>query len=221
VTTDAEASAIKRERLAAFLRSRGIRDERVLRAIQAVPRERFVPPELRGKAYTDAALPIGEQQSISQPWIMARMSELTEPDGGGRVLEIGTGSGYQAAVLAGLFEQVYTVERIASLSRQARLLLRDLGIENVHFKIFDGTYGWGEFAPYRAILVTAGAPPEMPRPLFEQLEEGGRLVIPLSREGSRDEQSLTRIVKREGLALRTDFEACRFVPLVGRYGWES
>jgi protein-L-isoaspartate(D-aspartate) O-methyltransferase len=214
-----DLSGIKRNRLASQLQSRGIRSDSVLNAIRRVPRERFVPEALQGKAYADSALPIGEKQTISQPWVVALMSELTEPDGTGRVLEIGTGSGYQAAILASLFEQVYTVERIAKLSRQACRVLRELEIQNVHFKIFDGTYGWGEFAPYRAIVVTAASPPDTPQPLFEQLEEGGRLVIPLARHDDRQDQSLVRIVKRMGRPITETYEACRFVPLVGKYGW--
>jgi protein-L-isoaspartate(D-aspartate) O-methyltransferase len=202
------------------LRAQGIRDPGVLAAIRATPRERFVDEALRGKSYADVALPIGENQTISQPWIVARMTELAEPDGTGRVLEVGTGSGYQAAVLARLFEQVYTVERIQTLSVRARRTLRELNLENVHFKIFDGSYGWSEFAPYRAIVVTAGAP-DLPRPLFEQLEEGGRLVIPVGTGPDNKEQTLVRFVKREGAADREDHGACRFVPLLGRFGWSA
>lgn len=202
-----------REQLAA----RGIRHQGVLDAMGAVPRERFVDEALAGKAYADSALPIGENQTISQPWIVARMCELAEPDGTSRVLEIGTGSGYNAAVLSHLFEQVYTVERLPELSRRARQRLRDLRIENVHFKIFDGSYGWSEFAPYRAILVTAGAP-DVPQPLVEQLEPGGRLVVPVA--AGPDLQTLVRLVRgADGEERREEHGSCRFVPLVGRYGW--
>ena len=148
------------------------------------------------------------------------MTELTEPDGRGRVLEIGTGSGYHAAVLSRVFEQVYSVERIADLSRRACKTVRDLGIENVHFKIFDGSYGWSEFAPYRAVLVTAGVP-ELAGPWLEQLEDGGKLVMPLAAGGSREEQVLTRLVKRGGEVVHETHGACRFVPLVGRFGWSE
>ena len=139
--------AVRRERMVRQLAERGIRDRRVLEAMLQVPREAFVEEALRGKAYTDASLPIGETQTISQPWIVARMSELCESEGRGRVLEIGSGSGYQAAVLSHLFELVYSVERLAPFSLRARQTLRGLGIQNVHFKIFDGGYGWSEFAP--------------------------------------------------------------------------
>jgi len=213
-------SSIKREQLVSALRGRGIAHAGVLAAMGAVPRERFVEEGLALKAYTDGALPIGEKQTISQPWIVARMSELTEPDGNGRVLEIGTGSGYQAAVLSSLFEQVYTVERLRGLSERARGVVRGLGLENVHFKIFDGTYGWSEFAPYRAIVVTAGSP-DLPRPLFDQLEEGGRLIIPIASAADADEQMLVRFVKRGGTPLREEHGPCRFVPLVGKFGWSA
>jgi protein-L-isoaspartate(D-aspartate) O-methyltransferase len=207
--------------MAQQLEARGIRHQGVLEAMRTVPRHRFVQEALRGKAYSsDASLPIGEKQTISQPWIVARMTELLEPDGTGRVLEIGTGSGYQAAVLAGVFEQVYSVERSPDLSRKAREMLRTLEIENVHFKIFDGTYGWSEFAPYRGILVTASAP-EVPSPLVEQLAEGGHMVLPLSRSREAEEQTLVRVTKRPGRLKQEEMGPCRFVPLVGRYGWKE
>jgi len=217
VTGDA---TIKRDRLVAQLEARGIRDSRVLAAMRSIPRERFVDEALRAKAYADSALPIGENQTISQPWIVARMTELAEPDGSGRVLEIGTGSGDQAAVLASLFEQVYTVERINVLSVRARKCVRELQLENVHFKIFDGTYGWSEFAPYKAILVTASSP-EVPRPLVDQLDEGGRLIIPIGPPQDDREQTLVRLVKRAGQLIREGHGACRFVPLVGKFGWKT
>ncbi len=212
--------AIRRQRLVQQLRERGIRDPAVLAAIGEIPRERFVEEALRAKAYADAPLPIGEKQTISQPWIVARMTELLEPDGRGRVLEIGTGSGYQAAVLSKVFELVYTVERLPALSRRAREVLRDLGILNVHFKIFDGSYGWGEFAPYPAIVVTASVP-DVPEPLLSQLDEGGRMVVPVSRGGSRDEQVLIRLRKQGGRVIEEDHGLCRFVPLLGKFGWEG
>ncbi len=213
-------ASITRDRMVSTLKSRGIEHRGVLEALRAIPRERFVEEALRGKAYSDAALPIGDKQTISQPWIVAKMSELAEPDSNGRVLEIGTGSGYQSAILAKLFEQVYTVERISTLSRRARGLLRELGLENVHFKIFDGSYGWSEFAPYRAIVVTAGSP-DLPTPFFEQLEEGGRLIIPLASTGGDEVQTLFRIIKRDGRPVREEHGSCRFVPLVGKFGWPA
>ncbi len=214
--------AVGRQRMVRSLEARGIKDARVLAALKAIPRERFVDEALRGEAYGDAALPIGEQQTISQPWIVARMTELLEPDGTGRALEIGTGSGYHAAVLSRLFEQVYTVERLPALSRRALEVVRAAGIENVHFKIFDGTYGWSEFAPYRAIVVTAAAP-DVPEPLVEQLEDGGRLVLPLGgnggAEGSAEEHILVRVMRRGDDTIREDHGRCRFVPLVGKFGF--
>jgi len=211
----------RRERMVLELAARGIADAAVLEALRQIPRERFVDQALERAAYEDSALPIGEQQTLSQPWIVARMSELAAPAPGGRALEIGTGSGYQAAVLSRLFAQVYTVERIAALSRAAREVLRDLGIENVHFKIFDGSYGWSEFAPYQAIVVTAVSP-GVPAPLFEQLDEGGRLVIPVADPaGAAQAQTLLRVVKRQGQAVREEHGSCRFVPLLGRFGWDG
>lgn len=212
---------LQRDRLVRKLAERGIADPDVLDAIRSVPRERFVEEALRMKAYADAPLPIGGKQTISQPWIVARMTELLEPDGTGRVLEIGSGSGYQAAVLSPLFEQVYSVERIPELSRRALRTIRGLGIENVFFKIFDGTYGWGEFAPYRGILVTAAAP-EVPQPLVDQLADGGRLVLPLAVDGgSEGDQMLVRLRKRGRRTVREEHGLCRFVPLIGKFGWKA
>jgi len=213
----------RRERLVKALETRGIAHRRVLDAMRRIPREDFLEEALRGKAYDDVALPIGDKQTISQPWIVARMTELLDPDGTGRALEIGSGSGYHAAVLSVVFEQVYSVERIPALSHRARATVRSLGIENVHFKIFDGSYGWSEFAPYRAVVVTAAAP-EVPAPLLEQIEDGGVLVIPLGGRGAEpdatgEEQRLLRVVRRGAEFVREELEPCRFVPLVGRYGW--
>ena len=212
--------SISRQRLVRKLSDRGIANEAVLAAIGDVPRERFVDEALRLKAYADVALPIGEKQTISQPWIVARMTELLDPDGSGRTLEIGSGSGYQAAVLSRLYEQVYSVERIPELSRRALRTIRALGIENVHLKIFDGTYGWGEFAPYRGIVVTAGAP-SIPQPLIEQLADGGKMVLPIGDPdaGPDADQTLVRVIKRRGRIIREDHGPCRFVPLVGKFGW--
>jgi protein-L-isoaspartate(D-aspartate) O-methyltransferase len=206
---------IRRDRMVRQLSERGIVARGVLEAMNEVPRERFVEEALRGKAYSDVSLPIGETQTISQPWIVARMSELLEPDGRGKVLEIGSGSGYHAAVLSRLFELVYSVERLPELSRRARETVRDLRIQNIHFKIFDGSYGWSEFAPYRAIVVTAAAP-EIPDPLIEQLDVGGKLVLPLT--GPNGGQTLTRVVKRAHGVVQEQHGPCRFVPLVGRFG---
>ncbi len=207
-----------RERMVRTLQERGIADPRVLAALREIPRERFVDEALATKAYADASLPIGEQQTISQPWIVAAMTELVEPDGTGRVLEIGTGSGYQAAVLSKVFAQVYTVERLPTLSTRARQTLRGLSIENVHLKIFDGSYGWSEFAPYRAIVVTAAAP-DVPRPLLDQLAEGGRLVLPIGESQGANEQTLVRVTRRGSEFVRENAGSCRFVPLVGKFGF--
>lgn len=214
----AASEKIRRERMVSQLEARGIRHEGVLAAMRAIPREHFVEEALRGEAYSDAALPIGDHQTISQPWMVARMCELAEPEGTGRVLEIGTGSGYEAAVLSRLFEQVYSVERIPALSSRARQVIRALTILNVHLKIFDGSYGWSEFAPYRAILVSAAAP-EVPAPLLAQLEEGGRLVLPLADKHGQDSQTLVRVFKRDGQAVLEEHGPVRFVPLLGKFGW--
>jgi protein-L-isoaspartate(D-aspartate) O-methyltransferase len=205
------------------LQEQGIQNELVLDSFRNVPRERFVEEALSDRAYSDSALPIGENQTISQPWIVARMTELIQPDGTGKVLEIGTGSGYQAVILAPLVEQVFTVERIPNLSRNARQTIRGIDVENVHFKIFDGTYGWSEFAPYRSIIVTAGAP-DIPEPLVEQLVDGGRLVIPITEGAGRSqddeqEQTLVVLTRRRGRTVREEHGPCRFVPLIGKYGW--
>lgn len=218
------AGDIRRARMVRDLEARGIVNRRVLDAMGKIPREPFVEEALRAKVYGDAALPIGERQTISQPWIVARICELAEPSGEGRVLEIGSGSGYHAAVLSVLFDQVYSVERIASFSKRAREAVRGLGIENVHFKIFDGSYGWSEFAPFRAIVVTAAAP-DVPAPLLEQLEEGGRLVLPIGAKGGTGsdsaDQTLMRIVKDASGVRREEHGPCRFVPLVGKFGWTA
>lgn len=210
--------SMRRERLVRELAAKGIRDAFVLEAIRQVPREMFVEEALRGEAYRDASLPIGEKQTISQPGIVARMTELAQPDGTGKVLEIGTGSGYQAAVLSHVFELVYSVERIQNLSIRARKTLREFGVQNVHLKIFDGSYGWSEFAPYRAILVTAAAP-SMPTPLFDQLEEGGHLIVPVGPVDGNSDQVLTRFTKKGAEVIQEEHGSCRFVPLLGRFGW--
>ncbi len=179
---DGEMYAADRERMVKEqLEKRGIRDPRVLEAMRQVPRHRFVPPENRHLAYADGPLPIGEGQTISQPYIVALMSQLLQIDAREKVLEIGTGSGYQAAVLAHLAEIVYTIERYASLAQKAEAKLRELGIDNVHVHVGDGTKGWPEEAPYDGIIATAGSP-EVPRPLLEQLSDEGRLVLPVGRK---------------------------------------
>ena len=196
---------------------RGVQDPRVLAAMRKVPRHEFMPEALRDRAYGDHAMPIGEGQTISQPYIVAAMTEMLELKGTERVLEIGTGSGYQAAVLAELAEKVFTVERVKSLADKARATLDRLGYRNVALKVFDGTYGWKDMGPYDAIIVTA-ASPDVPQPLVEQLKEGGRLVIPV---GERYSQMLVKIVKTaSGITRRTDIP-CVFVPLIGNHGWKE
>jgi protein-L-isoaspartate(D-aspartate) O-methyltransferase len=197
------------------LQRKGIRDLAVLRAVRLVPRHLFVPESVRHRAYDDAALPIGSSQTISQPWVQARYLELLSLSGRERVLEIGTGSGYQTALLAMLCDAVFSVERIAGLAQRARETLAAADIRNVTVLVGDGTLGWRPFAPYDAILVAA-ASPEIPGPLVEQLAPGGRMVIPL---GDRANQTLT-LVRREGDQLRTTTVAdVRFVPLLGEFGF--
>jgi protein-L-isoaspartate(D-aspartate) O-methyltransferase len=204
-----------RARLVETLQKKGIRDLAVLRAIRMVPRHLFVPESVRHRAYDDAALPIGSSQTISQPWVQARYLELLALGGRERVLEIGTGSGYQTALLAMLCDAVFSVERIGGLAQRAREALAAAGVRNVTVLVGDGTLGWRPFAPYDAILVAA-ASPEIPGPLVEQLAPGGRMVIPL---GDRANQTLT-LVRREGDQLRTTTVAdVRFVPLLGEFGF--
>ena len=197
------------------IRKRGVSSPRVLEAMASVPRHEFVPAEFHSDAYGDKPLPIGEGQTISQPYMVAAMTEALELTGTERVLEIGTGSGYQAAVLSLLAREVVTVESHTSLALSAHERLTDLGYTNVHVHNGDGSSGFPEAAPYDAILVTAGAP-EIPRVLAEQLREGGLLVIPI---GSREDQELVQARKEGGELKSRVLFACRFVPLVGRYGW--
>lgn len=197
------------------IHARGIRNERVLRAMEEIPRERFLPPEQAKNAFADAAVPIDAGQTLSQPYMVAAMTAQLDLQPHERVLEIGTGSGYQTAILARLAREVYTIERIASLQDAARILLRELGMENVKYRVGDGTQGWPEEAPFDAIMVTAGAP-ELPEPLIAQLAEGGRMVIPV---GGSEEQTLTTVVRRAGRTIETPGMACRFVKLIGRQGW--
>ena len=195
-----------------------IRDKRVLEAMRASPRHSFVPEALQSRAYGDHALPISANQTISQPYIVARMTELLEVGSDSRVLEIGAGSGYQTAVLAKVAGQVYSIERIAELSRQAQNRIRELGIYNATVKCFDGTLGWAANAPYDAILVAAGGP-VIPEPLVAQLKLGGRLVLPVGEQ--RESQRLVRVVKSETGYKQEDHGACAFVPLIGQHGWSA
>jgi protein-L-isoaspartate(D-aspartate) O-methyltransferase len=196
---------------------RGIKDPRVLEAMKTVRRDRFVEEALVGEAYNDHPLPIGNNQTISQPYIVALMTESLALKGDEKVLEIGTGSGYQTAVLAELADRVYTVERIRALMIRARTLLAELNYHNILFKAFDGTLGWQEYAPYDAIIVTAGAP-KVPEPLLEQLAEGGRLVIPI---GNKYSQELIKITRKKGTFTQENLGGCRFVDLVGIHGWKE
>lgn len=195
-----------------------IRDQRVLGAMHEVPRHYFVPEALQSNAYGDHALPIAANQTISQPFIVARMSELLELDGQNAVLEIGAGSGYQTAVLSRLAGRVLAIERISELARVAQARIRNLNIYNATVKCFDGTLGWSAHAPYDAILAAAGGP-EVPEPLMAQLKVGGRLVMPVGEK--RDAQRLVRILRHEDGFTREDHGACAFVPLIGRYGWSE
>jgi protein-L-isoaspartate(D-aspartate) O-methyltransferase len=199
------------------LRSRGLSDERVLAAMATVPRERFVPPSMTGRAYADGALSIGRGQTISQPYMVALMTQSLHLQGAERVLEIGTGSGYQAAVLAEVCREVYTVERIPELADGACRLLTDvLGYGNIHFKVGDGTLGWAEEAPFDRIIVTAGAPAR-PETLIRQLSSGGEAVVPV---GSERWQCLTRYVRDErGTVEQQEICDCIFVKLIGQEGW--
>jgi protein-L-isoaspartate(D-aspartate) O-methyltransferase len=194
-----------------------IRDENVLAAISTTPRHLFVPEALRGHAYGDYALPIEHGQTISQPFIVARQTELLEATRESRILEIGAGSGYQTAILAQIASQVFSLERIPELARKVQSLLRELKIYNAIIKCFDGTFGWNEFAPYHGILVAAAAP-DIPQPLVDQLMIGGHLVIPV---GSEKEQRLLRVKRTIDGVKVEDFGGCQFVKLIGRYGWEN
>jgi len=204
-----------RRRLVELLQSQGVRDLSVLHAIAEVPRHLFVPTGVRHRAYDDSALPIGNGQTISQPSIHARYLELLRLKGTERVLEVGTGSGYQTALLSRLASQVFSIERIAPLLDKAREVLGQMALNNVSFMLGDGTLGWRQFAPFDAILVGAAAP-DVPDAYAEQLAEGGRLLIPL---GNREEQVL-HLFTRNGPALeKEDIAPVRFVPLVGKHGW--
>ncbi len=206
-----------RSQLVETLQQKGVRDLAVLRVVRMVPRHLFVPESVRHRAYDDVALPIGSGQTISQPYVQARYLELLGLTGRERVLEVGTGSGYQTALLALLAESVFSVERIPGLAQSARVALESGGIRNAIVLVGDGTLGWRPFAPYDAILVAA-ASPEIPAPLVEQLAPGGKMVIPL---GDRAVQTLT-VVQREGNEIRTSTVAdVRFVPLLGQFGFSD
>jgi protein-L-isoaspartate(D-aspartate) O-methyltransferase len=208
------ATAVRRGALVAYLRREGITEERVLAAFAAVPRETFVPPVLFPRAYDDYALEIGEGQTISQPSLVARITELAAVATTDRVLEIGAGSGYQAAILAELARFVFALERIAKLAEGARARLAGLGYRNVSVQVMDGSLGWRTQAPFDAIIVSAGAP-SIPKALTAQLAEGGRLIIPV---GGLRRQELVRVVRRGDSFAESRHGAVAFVPLVGRDG---
>lgn len=197
--------------------ARGIKDLRVIEAMKKVPRHVFVEEALQNQAYTDHPLPIGEKQTISQPYMVALMTEALELTGKEKVLEIGGGSGYQTAILAELAEKVFSIERIRFLALRARKLLYELGYYNVELKISDGTYGWEDESPFDAIIVTAGSP-DIPQTLVDQLGMGGRLVIPV---GDPSYQDLMRVIKTKERVKKENLGGCRFVKLIGRYGWEK
>jgi protein-L-isoaspartate(D-aspartate) O-methyltransferase len=206
-----------RRRLVEALQDKGIRDLAVLKAVDAVPRHLFVPTGVRHRAYEDSALPIGSGQTISQPSIHARTLEAARLTGREKVLEIGTGSGYQTALLTQVAAQVFTIERVGALLPSAREALHACGAGTVSFLQGDGTLGWASYAPFDAILVGAAAP-EVPAPLVAQLAEGGRLVVPV---GGRDEQRLLVVTRRGETTEQADLGAVRFVPLVGAHGWPA
>ncbi len=209
--------AERRRQLVSELRRKGITDPAVLAAIERVPRERFVLPEHRGVAYEDVALPLTEGQTISQPYVVALMTRALGLTGTETVLEIGTGSGYQTAVLAELAARVVSVEWVERLARAAAALLAELGYANVQVEVGNGSLGWPAEAPYDAIIVTAGAP-RVPEALPRELKEGGRLVLPV---GTRDAQRLLCLVRHGDRVERQDLGEVRFVPLLGEQGWQA
>lgn len=211
-----DAYAYRRVQMVDALGRHGIDDPRVLEALRKVPRDLFVPEAYRNAAYSeDVSINIGEGQTISQPRVVASMTQAARIGPDDRVLEIGTGSGYQAAVLAHLARFVFSIERIASLARQAKATLDHLGLENVSVKVMDGTLGWRSFAPFDAILVTAAAP-DVPEPLVDQLADGGRLVVPV---GTRETQVIRVVQKRGERTIVSELQGACFVPLIGRHGW--
>ena len=199
------------------LAPRGITDQRVLRVMGKIPRHLFMEEALVGEAYNDHPLPIGHKQTISQPYIVALMTQALELTGKEKTLELGTGCGYQSAILAELSDKVYTIERIRPLMEKARKLLSKLGYTNIMFKAFDGTFGWKEYEPYDAIMVTAGAP-KIPEPLLDQLAEGGRMIIPI---GDKYSQELIKVTREKDEYKKENLGGCRFVDLIGVHGWKD
>jgi protein-L-isoaspartate(D-aspartate) O-methyltransferase len=218
-TIQSDGFEIPRARMVEHLRSHyKIADERVLQAMNTVPRHAFVPDALKAQAYKDNALPISGGQTISQPFIVARMTELLELKGRERVLEIGSGSGYQTAILATVARKIYAVERLPVLAAEAKQKLIQLGFRNISYRCDDGTNGWEVYAPFDAILVAAGGP-SIPEPLAKQLEIGGRMVIPIGAD--QKSQVLVRVTRTEKGFETENFGPCAFVPLIGNHGWEG
>jgi protein-L-isoaspartate(D-aspartate) O-methyltransferase len=212
-----EQTEARRHMVDSQIVARGIRDQRLIDALLKVPRHRFVPENMRKMSYEDHPLTIGLGQTISQPYIVAYMTEALQLTGTENTLEIGTGSGYQTALLAELSDRVHTIERLDGLQQGARLILDELGYDNITYHQGDGTNGVPQHAPYDAIIVTAGAP-DLPRPLVEQMAEGARLVIPA---GGKTSQELKLVQKRGGGLTTSSLGGCRFVDLIGEYGWQK
>jgi protein-L-isoaspartate(D-aspartate) O-methyltransferase len=214
-----DAFEIPRRRMVEQLRTQyAIRDERVLAAMQAVPRHLFVPEALKAQAYKDNALPLAAGQTVSQPFIVARMTELLELKGTERVLEIGFGSGYQTAILSLLARKIYAIERIREIADVAKARLMAMGFRNISYRVADGTLGWPVYAPFDAILVAAGGP-KVPETLVRQLEPGGRLVMPVGKE--EKSQTLVRVTLTESGPKYEELGRCSFVPLIGEHGWKN
>lgn len=207
----------KKSMIDSQLKSRGILSLEVLKAMSVVPREKFVSPEFIEVAYNDGPLTIGSGQTISQPYMVAMMTEALMLKKNDRVLEIGTGSGYQTAVLQEISAHIYTVERISSLAESARKLLCSLGYSDISIKVGDGTLGWPEEAPFDAIIVTSGSP-SVPETLISQLSDGGRMIIPV---GKRNYQRIIRIIRSDESYSKEEMISCVFVPLIGKYGWDN
>ena len=208
---------MREEMVVGQIEARGITDAAVLKAMREVPRHLFVDEALRDQAYGDFPLPIGEKQTISQPFMVSQMTEALELSPHDRVLELGTGSGFQAAILSRIVEQVYTTERIRSLFLRTRHLFDQLHYHNIVMRYSDGTLGWKNESPFDAIIITAGAP-RIPENLYSQLKVGGRMILPA---GSQHSQNLIKIKKTKNGILKTDMGVCRFVKLIGVYGWDE
>ncbi|MCH8880206.1 MAG: protein-L-isoaspartate(D-aspartate) O-methyltransferase [Planctomycetes bacterium] len=217
IARDYTSESARRQMIEDQLRRRGIGDDRVLRVMSEIPRERFVPKELARMAYDDRALEIGLGQTISQPYIVAYMTEQLQLQPTHRILEIGTGSGYQTAVLASLCETVYSVECLPELSEKTQVRLHQLGLTNIRYAIRDGTLGWPEHAPYERIIVTAGAP-DIPGPLLDQVQVGGKMILPI---GNHKAQQLVLIEKKDNRFVEFPLIGCRFVKLIGQRGWKA